>query len=96
MATKPASNVEPCIEDAILTLCCNRPIQRFSDLAQALPQHSWRALFAALNRLAHQSRIELVWHPGDCEIILTAAATAQAKSGEQTRASEGSPWGAAR
>jgi hypothetical protein len=56
MDTKTASNAERCIEDAILELCCNRPIKRFSALAQALPQHSWRALFAALNRLAHQRR----------------------------------------
>jgi hypothetical protein len=93
MATKTASNAERCIEDAILELCCNRPIQRFSALAQALPQHSWRALFAALNRLAHQRRIELVSQPSDHEIIFRSA---QARPRVQKRASRDSPSSAAR
>ncbi|HSA64557.1 MAG TPA: hypothetical protein VLE25_07695 [Nitrospira sp.] len=96
MDTKTASNAEPCIEDAILSLCCDRPIQRFSDLAQALPQHSWRALFAALNRLAQQRRIELVSHPWDHEIIFTSASTAKGRPRVQTWASRDSPWSAAR
>jgi hypothetical protein len=96
MDTKTASNADPCIEEAILALCCNRPIQRFSELAQALPQHSWRVLFAALNRLAHQRRIELVSHPWDHEIIFTSASAAQARTRMQTRASGDSPWSAGR
>ena len=96
MDTKTASNADPCIEEAILALCCNRRIQRFSDLAQALPQHSWRALFAALNRLAHQRNIELVSHPWDYEIVFTSASAAQARSRVQTRASGDLPWSAGR
>ena len=66
---KSSSNAEPHIDDAILALCRKRPIQMFSDISQALPQHSWRTLFIALNRLAQQRRIELVPHRWDYEVI---------------------------
>jgi hypothetical protein len=66
---KSSSNAEPLIDEAILALCRKRPIQMFSDISQALPQHSWRTLFIALNRLAHQRRIELVPHRWDYEVI---------------------------
>jgi hypothetical protein len=66
---KSFSTAEPLIDEAILALCRKRPIQMFSDISQALPQHSWRTLFIALNRLAHERRIELVPHRWDYEVI---------------------------
>ena len=67
------------IDDAILTLCYNRPIQMFSDLAQALPHYNWRQLFIVLHRLASQRRIELVRHPWDYEIISESVYSAYGK-----------------
>lgn len=65
----PLGAVPGRIEDDILGLLKDRPIQMFSDIARALPHYSWHALFTALHQLVSQHRIELVRHRWDYEII---------------------------
>jgi len=65
------SRIEGVVDEAILSLRNSRRFVMFSDLADALPHHSWRLLFESLNRLARQRRVELVPHRRDYEVIFS-------------------------
>ena len=71
------SRIDGVVDEAILELRKNRRFLMFSDLANALPHHSWRSLFESLNRLARQRRVELVPHRRDYEVIFSPTIPAQ-------------------
>ena len=63
------SQDELTIDRGILALREAHPRIMFSDLAHALPTHSWHALFSALGRLSRQACVELVVHQWDYEVV---------------------------
>jgi len=59
------------IEKQILDLLrANRRLM-FSQIADALPEYTWRILLKALNRLRERRQVALLAYPWDYEIRLT-------------------------
>lgn len=70
MATRNRPNLNEEIEHQILTILGVRPKLTFTSLADAVPEHRWRELFGALNRLRERRQIELSALPWDYEVVL--------------------------
>jgi hypothetical protein len=58
------------IESQILAILCEHPKLTFTSLADAVPEHRWRELFGALNRLRERRQIDLSALPWDYEVVL--------------------------
>ena len=57
------------VDEGILALRDAHQRIMFSDLAHALPSHTWHALFSALGRLSRQEYLELIVHQWDYEVV---------------------------
>ncbi len=60
---------ESAIVDDILHAGHHRPRMMFSDLANALPQHTWHNLFSALGHLSRTGFVALFPHRWDYEVV---------------------------
>ncbi len=65
-ATSPGDDV---VDSQILVLLERHRRLTFLTLADALPLYSWQSLFAALNRLRGQDRVELLPLAADYEVV---------------------------
>lgn len=70
MATFDPSMVDEEIESQILAILCEHPKLTFTSLADAVPEHRWRELLGALNRLRKRQQIELSALQWDYEVVL--------------------------
>jgi hypothetical protein len=70
MPTFEQSGNEEGIERQILAILWEHPKLTFTSLADAVPEHRWRELFGALNRLRERRQIELCALPWDYEVML--------------------------
>lgn len=70
MATPDGPDPNEQIEHQILTILGACPKLTFTSLADAVPEHRWRELFGALNRLRKRRQIELSALPWDYEVVL--------------------------
>lgn len=75
MSNEPVFNGE--IDSQILAILCERPKLTFTSLAEAVPEHRWRELLGALNRLRKRRQIDLSALPLDYEVVLRNPATRQ-------------------
>jgi hypothetical protein len=58
------------IETRILAILRQRPKLTFTSLAEAVPEHRWRELFGALNRLHQRHQVDMSALPFDYEVVL--------------------------
>jgi hypothetical protein len=58
------------IETQILAILRQRPKLTFISLAEAVPEHRWRELLGALNRLHQRHQIDMSALPLDYEAVL--------------------------
>jgi len=58
------------IESQILAVLGEHQKLTFTSLADAVPEHRWRELLGALNRLRERRQIELCALPWDYEVVL--------------------------
>jgi hypothetical protein len=58
------------IETRILAILRQRPKLTFTSLAEAVPEHRWRELFRALNRLHQRHQVDMSALPFDYEVVL--------------------------
>ena len=72
MRSRSVSTRSQTIDEDILAL--RRPRIMFSELADALPSHTWHTLFCALGRLSRQQCVELIAHRWDYEVVFLANA----------------------
>lgn len=87
MEPQPVSSQdELAIDQGILALREAHPRMMFSDLARALPSHSWHALFSALGRLSRQACVDLVVHQWDYEVVFLPL-TASVRPGDADESS---------
>ena len=70
MATPDRPDINGEIEHQILTILSVYQKLTFTSLADAVPEHRWRELFGALNRLRERRQIELCALPWDYEVVL--------------------------
>jgi hypothetical protein len=77
MSDEPALNRE--IERQILAILYVHPKLTFTSLAEAVPEHRWRELFGALNRLRKRHQVDLSALPLDYEVVLRKPATCRQK-----------------
>jgi len=70
MATFDESGVDEEIESQILAILGHHQKLTFTSLADAVPEHRWRELFGALNRLRKRRQIDLSALPWDYEVVL--------------------------
>ncbi len=68
MSDEPAINGE--IESQILAILSQSPKLTFTSLAEAVPEHRWRELFGALNRLCQRHQVDMSALPLDYEVVL--------------------------
>ena len=77
MSDKPVINGD--IESQILAILCEHPKLTFTSLAEAVPEHRWRELFGALNRLRKRHEVDMSALPLDYEVVLRKPATSHRK-----------------
>src|SRR5688500_7466568 len=68
MSDEPVINGE--IESQILAILSEHPKLTFTALAEAVPEHRWRELLGALNRLRQRYQIDMSALPLDYEVVL--------------------------
>jgi hypothetical protein len=71
MSNEPVISGE--IESQILAILSQYPRLTFTSLAEAVPEHRWRELFGALNRLRQRHQVDMSALPWDYEVVLRKA-----------------------
>lgn len=77
MSDEPGVDGE--IERQILAILSEHPKLTFTSLAEAVPEHRWRELFGALNRLRKRQQVELLALPWDYQVVLRKPAASHRK-----------------
>ena len=77
MSDEPVLNAD--IERQILAILGKHRKLTFTSLAEAVPEHRWRELLGALNRLRKRQQIDMSALPLDYEVVLRKPATWQQK-----------------
>jgi hypothetical protein len=58
------------IESQIVAILCEHRKLTFTSLAEAIPEHRWRELLGALNRLHKRGQVDMSALPVDYEVVL--------------------------